>query len=180
MKIYYGIKKCVLTYEEETTTTVATKVQLVKSEYADGKIFYNQTKPYKLKKSLKNYQEKRSLIHSYSNCKEGIDLTTFEQELTDGKNIYTVSKSKGRRFAGHVKAHGHRLHSKTRSEFRRKPGATGTFGRSGKVKGTKMAKNIGNQNTYICSKVLNYNDNILTLKGTLAGTKGALVKLIIK
>lgn len=180
MKIYYGLKQEMSGFVINNRVVPSTRISLVDSEYYENRIFFNPAKPHKIRKSLKQIQIQAGLKNVYKNCKNGTNKDLFLNSIKTGDKIFLVSKSKGKGFQGAIKAHKQKLHPASRSEFSRKPGATGTFGRSGKVKGTKGAKNLGNTNTYIATKILSIENNTINIQGSVAGSKKILVKLIVK
>jgi large subunit ribosomal protein L3 len=107
-------------------------------------------------------------------------VLTVEQ-FQPGDRVDVAGKSKGRGFAGVVKRHGFRGGPKThgQSDRMRAPGSIGaTSGMSRVIKGMRMAGRMGNaritsQNLEVVR--IDPDRNLIAVKGSVPGAKGALV-----
>jgi large subunit ribosomal protein L3 len=131
--------------------------------------FYKTLKEFRLKPSDKN------------EAKEGdvIDVSTF----APGDKISVSSISKGKGFQGVVKRHGFhggpRTHGQKHSE--REPGSIGGGLRTHVPKGMRMAGRMGSDRiTQKNLKVVmvDTENNLMLIKGAIAGRKGTLVEIV--
>ncbi|MFA6520020.1 MAG: 50S ribosomal protein L3 [Candidatus Paceibacterota bacterium] len=131
--------------------------------------FYKTLKEFRLKPADK------------SEVKEGdvIDVSTF----ASGDKIMVTSVSKGKGFQGVVKRHGFhggpRTHGQKHSE--REPGSIGGGLRTHVPKGMRMAGRMGsNKITQKNLKVvfIDKENNLMLIKGAIAGRKGTLVEIV--
>ena len=131
--------------------------------------FYKTLKEFRLKPTDK------------TDVKEGdvIDVTTF----APGEKISVASISKGKGFQGVVKRHGFhggpRTHGQKHSE--REPGSIGGGLRTHVPKGMRMAGRMGSDR--IAQKNLQVvfvdkENNLMLIKGAIAGRRGTLVEII--
>jgi large subunit ribosomal protein L3 len=131
--------------------------------------FYKTLKEFRLKPSDK------------SDVKEGdvIDVSVF----SSGDNLQISSVSKGKGFQGVVKRHGFsggpRTHGQKHSE--REPGSIGGGLRTHVPKGMRMAGRMGSDRiTQKNLKVvaIDKDNNIILIKGAIAGKRGSLVEIV--
>ncbi len=131
--------------------------------------FYKNLKEFRLKPSDKN------------SAKEGdiIDVSVF----AEGDLLQVTSLSKGKGFQGVVKRHGFsggpRTHGQKHSE--REPGSIGGGLRTHVPKGMRMAGRMGSDKiTQKNLKVVSVDkeNNILLVKGAIAGKRGTLVEIV--
>lgn len=129
----------------------------------------------------KNLQEFRLKPRDKTEVKEGdvIDVSSF----TPGDNLQVSSVSKGKGFQGVVKRHGFkggpRTHGQKHSE--REPGSIGGGLRTHVPKGMRMAGRMGSDRiTQKNLKVVSIDkeNNIMLVKGAIAGKRGSLVEII--
>ena len=131
--------------------------------------FYKTLKEFRLKPADK------------SEVKEGdvLDVSSF----TSGDKIMVTSVSKGKGFQGVVKRHGFhggpRTHGQKNSE--REPGSIGGGLRTHVPKGMRMAGRMGSDR--ITQKNLQVvfvdkENNLMLIKGAIAGRKGTLVEIV--
>lgn len=118
------------------------------------------------------------------NIKVG-DKFTISDLFTEGDSITVSSVSKGKGFQGVVKRHGFkggpRTHGQKHSE--REPGSIGGGLRTHVPKGMRMAGRMGGDRiTQKNLKVvfLDKENNLLFVKGAVAGRKGTLVEIVSK
>ncbi len=131
--------------------------------------FYRTLKEFRLKPSDKNA------------AKEGdvIDVSIF----TEGDLLQVTSVSKGKGFQGVVKRHGFhggpRTHGQKHSE--REPGSIGGGLRTHVPKGMRMAGRMGSDRiTQKNLKVISVDkeNNVMLIKGAIAGKRGSLVEIV--
>lgn len=131
-------------------------------------------------KTLKEFRVKPA---DKVSVKEGdvIDVTTF----APGDKITVSSISKGKGFQGVVKRHGFsggpRTHGQKHSE--REPGSIGGGLRTHVPKGMRMAGRMGSDR--ITQKnlqvvFLDKENNLMLIKGAIAGKKGTLVEIVAR
>jgi large subunit ribosomal protein L3 len=105
------------------------------------------------------------------------------EQFAAGERVDVVGTTKGRGFAGVVKRHGFAGGVKThgQSDRHRAPGSIGTTSSVGRVmKGKRMAGRMGNerftsQNLEVIR--IDTEKNLLAVKGSVPGPKGALVMI---
>lgn len=107
-----------------------------------------------------------------------IDVSIFKEG--DKVNVSSISKGKG--FSGVVKRHGFRGGPKTHGQKNRwrAPGSIGPTAPQHVFKGRKMSGRAGNKKVTIKNIEIvdvNPDDNILMLRGAVAGARGALVEI---
>jgi large subunit ribosomal protein L3 len=131
--------------------------------------FYKTLKEFRLKPTDK------------SDAKEGdvIDVGTF----TSGEKVSVASVSKGKGFQGVVKRHGFgggpRSHGQKHSE--REPGSIGGGLRTHVPKGMRMPGRMGSDRIFQKNLQIVFVDkenNLMFIKGAIAGRKGTLVEII--
>jgi large subunit ribosomal protein L3 len=131
--------------------------------------------------TFKVVKEFRLKTGDKSEAKEGdvIDVSAFEV----GDNITVTSVSKGKGFQGVVKRHGFaggpRTHGQKHSE--REPGSIGGGLRTHVPKGMRMAGRMGSDRiTQKNLKVVlvDKENNLMLIKGAIAGKRGTLVEII--
>jgi large subunit ribosomal protein L3 len=110
--------------------------------------------------------------------KEIIDVSVFKE----GDKVIVSSVSKGKGFTGVVKRHGFGGGPKTHGQKNRwrAPGSIGSTAPQHIFKGRKMAGRAGNERTTIKNLEIvkvEPENNILMLKGAIAGKRGALVEI---
>jgi large subunit ribosomal protein L3 len=130
---------------------------------------------------FKNLKEFRLKPIDKTSVKEGdvIDVSAFEV----GDNLQVSSVSKGKGFQGVVKRHGFsggpRTHGQKHSE--REPGSIGGGLRTHVPKGMRMAGRMGSDRiTQKNLKVVfvDKENNIMLIKGAIAGKRGTLVEIV--
>ena len=137
-----------------------------------------ERRPHKLYKIIKEFRLKPT---DKTDLKEGdsIDVSTF----SPGDKITVSSISKGKGFQGVVKRHGFhggpRTHGQKHSE--REPGSIGGGLRTHVPKGMRMAGRMGSDR--ITQKNLQVvfvdkENNLMLVKGAIAGRKGTLVEIV--
>jgi large subunit ribosomal protein L3 len=151
----------------------------VQKEYRLSKARKGQTKG-ALYKDLKEFRLKPT---DASEAKEGdvIDVSAFEP----GDKLQVSSISKGKGFQGVVKRHGFgggpRSHGQKHSE--REPGSIGGGLRTHVPKGMRMAGRMGSDRiTQKNLKVVfvDKENNLMLIKGAIAGKRGTLVEIIAR
>jgi large subunit ribosomal protein L3 len=110
--------------------------------------------------------------------KDKIDVSVFNE----GENVIVSSVSKGKGFAGVVKRHGFAGGPKSHGQKDRwrAPGSIGPTAPQHVFKGRKMAGRAGNKRVTIKNIEIvkvDPENNILMLKGAIAGARGALVEI---
>jgi large subunit ribosomal protein L3 len=100
--------------------------------------------------------------------------------FTDGDLVDVTGVSKGKGFAGHIKRHNFHRGPKTHgSDHHREPGSIGPGTTPGRVyKGMKMAGHMGDERATIKKVRVVRTDpdrNLLLVKGSLPGPRGALI-----
>jgi len=115
-----------------------------------------------------------------SNFKPG-DQIKAADILKSGDIIKVSGTSKGRGFAGVIKRHGFHGGPKThgQSDRHRAPGSIGMRTTPGRVwKGKKMAGHYGVETITVKNlKVVSIDDNLLTISGTVPGSRNGLLTL---
>lgn len=131
--------------------------------------FYKVLKEFRLKPSDKNENKEGDII----------DISTF----APGDTITVSSVSKGKGFQGVVKRHGFsggpRTHGQKHSE--REPGSIGGGLRTHVPKGMRMAGRMGSDRiTQKNLKVVfvDKENNLMLIKGAIAGKRGTLVEIV--
>lgn len=107
-----------------------------------------------------------------------VDISVFKE----GDKVRVSSVSKGKGFAGVVKRHGFRGGPRTHGQKNRwrAPGSIGPTAPQHVFRGRKMAGRAGNQRVTVKNIEIvgiNPEENILMLKGAIAGGRGALVEI---
>jgi len=110
--------------------------------------------------------------------KDKIDVSVFNE----GENVIVSSVSKGKGFTGVVKRHGFAGGPKSHGQKDRwrAPGSIGPTAPQHVFKGRKMAGRAGNKRVTIKNIEIvkvDPENNILMLKGAIAGARGALVEI---
>jgi large subunit ribosomal protein L3 len=134
--------------------------------------------------------EKAGVKNYRSHCEFRVDsVEGFElgQELTSevftvGEVVDIAGKSKGRGFAGSIKAHGFRRGNETHGcQTVRAPGSIGQCAYPGRVfKGTRMAKHYGNSRFTIKNSVIEGVDverGLLLVRGGVPGPPNGLIQV---
>lgn len=110
------------------------------------------------------------------------DQIKISDVFQPGDLIKATGFSKGRGFAGVMKRHGFKGGPKThgQSDRPRSPGSIGMRTTPGRVwKGKKMAGHYGNETITVKNlKVIKIEDNLLTISGTVPGSRNSLLKLL--
>ena len=146
-----------------------------KDGYSSVQVGFNLTKK---RKTLKEFRLKPA---DKNEVKEGdvIDVSVF----SPGDKLQISSVSKGKGFQGGVKRHGFsggpRTHGQKHSE--REPGSIGGGLRTHVPKGMRMAGRMGSDRiTQKNLKVVfvDKENNIMLIKGAVAGKRGSLVEIV--
>ncbi len=99
-----------------------------------------------------------------------------------GDKVHVTATSKGKGFQGVVKRHGFAGGPRThgQSDRERAPGSVGQTTTPGKIyKGKRMAGHMGQDTVTVRNlEVIAVNDDSITVKGLVPGSKGSLVKLV--
>ena len=133
-------------------------------------------------KTAKKFWRREIKLNQESTFKLG-DQINCQDILKPGDLLKATGLSKGRGFAGVMKRHGFSGGPKThgQSDRPRSPGSIGMRTTPGRVwKGKKMAGHYGMATKAIRNlKVINFEEttNILTISGTLSGSRHTLIKL---
>lgn len=202
MKFILGTKENMTEYFSENGTVVPVTVVSVgpvkvvrvfeksKDGYNSVQVGFGEQKKERIKKaqagqmkgdSFKYLKEFRLKPEDKTEVKEGetIDASIFE--VGDSLQVSSISKGKG--FQGVVKRHGFgggpRSHGQKHSE--REPGSIGGGLRTHVPKGMRMAGRMGSDRiTQKNLKVVfvDKENNIMLVKGAIAGKKGTLVEIV--
>jgi large subunit ribosomal protein L3 len=202
MKFILGTKENMTEYFSENGTVVpvtvvsAGPVKVVrvfdktKDGYNSVQVGYGQQKKERIKKAqngqmkgeaFRLLKEFRLKPEDKTEVKEGdmIDVSAFQ--VGDTLQVSSISKGKG--FQGVVKRHGFaggpRTHGQKHSE--REPGSIGGGLRTHVPKGMRMAGRMGSDRiTQKNLKVvfIDTENNIMLVKGAIAGKKGTLVEIV--
>lgn len=202
MKFILGTKENMAEYFTEDGTVVPVTIisagpitvtrifEKEKDGYDSVQVGYGTQKKERVTKSAagamkgafyKNLKEFRLKPTDRSEAKEGdvIDVSAF----APGDKILVTSVSKGKGFQGVVKRHGFhggpRTHGQKHSE--REPGSIGGGLRTHVPKGMRMAGRMGSDR--ITQKnlqvvLVDKENNLMLIKGAVAGRKGTLVEVI--
>jgi len=126
-------------------------------------------------------QPKELKLPNAADLKPG-DQINCQDILKPGDLLKATGLSKGRGFAGVMKRHGFSGGPKThgQSDRSRAPGSIGMRTTPGRVwKGKKMAGHYGVETVTVKNlKVIKIEDNLLTVSGTVPGSKNSLLKLL--
>jgi len=159
--------------------------------YGERKI-KNINKPQKglIKKALADKTDGFALLKEFNNKKSDlpkvevgatIDVSTF----AEGDKVVVSSISKGKGFQGVVKRHGfkggRRSHGQKHSE--REPGSIGAGGKQRVLPGTRMGGRMGTDRITAknCTVArIDTENNLIFIKGAIAGRKGTLVEIVSK
>lgn len=171
---------CVVSQVKTVETDGYNAVQLGFGEVKDHKV--NKPKAGHFAKA--NVEAKRHLrefrLEDVSNVKVGdeVKADTFEQ----GEKIDVQGISKGKGFQGVIKRHGqHRGPMGHGSMYHRRPGSMGSTSTPGRVfKGKKLPGHMGVQKITIQNLEIikvDMDKNVLLVKGSVPGPKGAILKL---
>ncbi len=202
MKFILGTKENMTEYFTENGTVVPVTVVSVgpvkvvrvfgktKDGYDSVQVGYGEQKKERIKKAqagqmkgdaFRFLKEFRLKPEDKTEVKEGdvIDVSTFE--VGDTLQVSSISKGKG--FQGVVKRHGFaggpRSHGQKHSE--REPGSIGGGLRTHVPKGMRMAGRMGSDRiTQKNLKVvfIDKENNVMLVKGAIAGKKGTLVEIV--
>lgn len=159
--------------------------------YVSVQLGYGETKPKNLTKgqlghlkkadlpALRHLREFRLPDDAKIAVEEGqeIKVDVFAQ----GELVDVIGVSKGRGFAGTIKRHGFARGPKThgQSDRMRSPGSIGMCATPGRtLKGKRMAGRMGNARVTVQNLslvVVNAEENLLAVKGSVPGAKGSIV-----
>ena len=159
--------------------------------YVSVQLGYGETKPKNLTKgqlghlkkadlpALRYLREFRLPDDAQIAVEEGqeIKVDVFAQ----GELVDVIGVSKGRGFAGTIKRHGFARGPKThgQSDRMRSPGSIGMCATPGRtLKGKRMAGRMGNDRVTVQNLslvVVNAEENLLAVKGSVPGAKGSIV-----
>ena len=172
--------------------TVTRVFEKAKDGYDSVQVGYGVQKKHRVNKAqvgqmkgglYKTLKEFRLKAGEESSAKEGdvIDLSVFKE----GDKLQVSSVSKGKGFQGVVKRHGFaggpRTHGQKHSE--REPGSIGGGLRTHVPKGMRMAGRMGSDRiTQKNLKVVfvDTENNLMLVKGAIAGRRGTLVEIVSK
>ncbi len=172
--------------------TVTRVFEKAKDGYNSVQVGYGVQKKHRVNKAqvgqmrgglYKTLKEFRLKAGEESSAKEGdvIDLSIFKE----GDKLQVSSVSKGKGFQGVVKRHGFaggpRTHGQKHSE--REPGSIGGGLRTHVPKGMRMAGRMGSDRiTQKNLKVVfvDTENNLMLVKGAIAGKRGTLVEIVSK
>jgi large subunit ribosomal protein L3 len=172
--------------------TVTRVFEKAKDGYDSVQVGYGVQKKHRINKAqvgqmkgglYKTLKEFRLKAGEESSAKEGdvIDLSVFKE----GDKLQVSSVSKGKGFQGVVKRHGFaggpRTHGQKHSE--REPGSIGGGLRTHVPKGMRMAGRMGSDRiTQKNLKVVfvDTENNLMLVKGAIAGRRGTLVEIVSK
>lgn len=172
--------------------TVTRVFEKAKDGYSSVQVGYGAQKKHRINKAqlgqmkgglYKTLKEFRLKPGEESSAKEGdvIDLSVFKE----GDKLQVSSISKGKGFQGVVKRHGFaggpRSHGQKHSE--REPGSIGGGLRTHVPKGMRMAGRMGSDRiTQKNLKVVfvDTENNLMLVKGAIAGKRGTLVEIVSK
>ena len=172
--------------------TVTRVFEKAKDGYDSVQVGYGVQKKHRVNKAqvgqmkgglYKTLKEFRLKAGEESSAKEGdvIDLSVFKE----GDKLQVSSVSKGKGFQGVVKRHGFaggpRTHGQKHSE--REPGSIGGGLRTHVPKGMRMAGRMGSDRiTQKNLKVVfvDTENNLMLVKGAIAGKRGTLVEIVSK
>lgn len=161
--------------------------------YVSVQLGYGETKPKNLTKgqlghlkkadlpALRYLREFRLPDDAQIAVEEGqeIKVDVFAQ----GELVDVIGVSKGRGFAGTIKRHGFARGPKThgQSDRMRSPGSIGMCATPGRtLKGKRMAGRMGNDRVTVQNLslvVVNAEENLLAVKGSVPGAKGSIVMI---
>ncbi len=161
--------------------------------YVSVQLGYGETKPKNLTKgqlghlkkadlpALRYLREFRLPDDAQIAVEEGqeIKVDVFAQ----GELVDVIGVSKGRGFAGTIKRHGFARGPKThgQSDRMRSPGSIGMCATPGRtLKGKRMAGRMGNARVTVQNLslvVVNAEENLLAVKGSVPGAKGSIVMI---
>lgn len=172
--------------------TVTRVFEKAKDGYNSVQVGYGAQKKHRINKAqlgqmkgglYKTLKEFRLKPGEESSAKEGdvLDLSVFKE----GDKLQVSSISKGKGFQGVVKRHGFaggpRTHGQKHSE--REPGSIGGGLRTHVPKGMRMAGRMGSDRiTQKNLKVVfvDTENNLMLVKGAIAGKRGTLVEIVSK
>ena len=191
-------------FDEQGTVIPVTVIQAgpcyvtqIRSSERDGyvsvQLGYGETKPKNLTKgqlghlkkadlpALRYLREFRLPDDAQIAVEEGqeIKVDVFAQ----GELVDVIGISKGRGFAGTIKRHGFARGPKThgQSDRMRSPGSIGMCATPGRtLKGKRMAGRMGNDRVTVQNLslvVVNAEENLLAVKGSVPGAKGSIVMI---
>ena len=161
--------------------------------YVSVQLGYGETKPKNLTKgqlghlkkadlpALRYLREFRLPDDAQIAVEEGqeIKVDVFAQ----GELVDVIGVSKGRGFAGTIKRHGFARGPKThgQSDRMRSPGSIGMCATPGRtLKGKRMSGRMGNDRVTVQNLslvVVNAEENLLAVKGSVPGAKGSIVMI---
>ena len=133
------------------------------------------------KSSVKNYKDVREFrVDSIEGFELGQELTS--EVFAVGEVVDVTGNSKGRGFAGSIKAHGFRRGNETHGcQTVRAPGSIGQCAYPGRVfKGTRMAKHYGNSRFTVKNAVIEGVDvdrGLLLVRGGVPGPPNGLIQV---
>lgn len=154
-------------------------VTQLKTETTDG-YFAIQIK---FKKTARKFWQREIRLTTEPEVKVG-DLIKLTDILKPGDQVKITGISKGKGFAGVVKRHGFKgVGGQThgQSDRQRAPGSIGMRTTPGRVwKGHRMAGHMGVDTVSVRNlKIISFNEaaNIVTVSGTVPGSRHALIKI---
>ncbi len=179
-----------VTVIEAGPCTVVQLKTVEKDGYQAVQLGYGEVKENKVIKPLKGHYTKVKLtpkkhlrefrLDSLENVNVGDELKADTFEVGDKLDIQGISKGKG--FQGVIKRHGQsRGPMGHGSMYHRRPGSMGPTSTPGRVfKGKKLPGHMGRetvtiQNLEVVS--VDLNKNVILVKGSVPGAKGAILKL---
>lgn len=159
--------------------------------YVSVQLGYGETKPKNLTKGQLGHLKKADLpalryLREFRLPDDAKIAVEEGQEIkvdvfAQGELVDVIGISKGRGFAGTIKRHGFARGPKThgQSDRMRSPGSIGMCATPGRtLKGKRMAGRMGNARVTVQNLslvVVNAEENLLAVKGSVPGAKGSIV-----
>ena len=159
--------------------------------YVSVQLGYGETKPKNLTKGQLGHLKKADLpalryLREFRLPDDAKIAVAEGQEIkvdvfAQGELVDVIGISKGRGFAGTIKRHGFARGPKThgQSDRMRSPGSIGMCATPGRtLKGKRMAGRMGNARVTVQNLslvVVNAEENLLAVKGSVPGAKGSIV-----
>lgn len=161
--------------------------------YVSVQLGYGETKPKNLTKGQLGHLKKADLpalryLREFRLPDDAKIVVEEGQEIkvdvfAQGELVDVIGVSKGRGFAGTIKRHGFARGPKThgQSDRMRSPGSIGMCATPGRtLKGKRMAGRMGNARVTVQNLslvVVNAEENLLAVKGSVPGAKGSIVMI---
>lgn len=161
--------------------------------YVSVQLGYGETKPKNLTKGQLGHLKKADLpalryLREFRLPDDAKIAVEEGQEIkvdvfAQGELVDVIGISKGRGFAGTIKRHGFARGPKThgQSDRMRSPGSIGMCATPGRtLKGKRMAGRMGNARVTVQNLslvVVNAEENLLAVKGSVPGAKGSIVMI---